>query len=291
MKYGFYGLKDLPEAFQRMMDTICCGIPGLEGYFDDLLIVSDSLEQHRLSINELFRRLRYDGLKMNPKKCEFLVEETVWLGYRLTREGFQMPKDRIEAIKGMASPRSAEEVRSVLGLFNFFQSFLPNDYATTVSILRGLTKAKTSFRWTSAEESAFRKAKEMVCNSGVLKFFDPTLRTILTCDASTKGTGAVLTQVQRDGSEAAIAFISHALPPGYDKYHINDLELFACVKACESLDLFLRGIKFTIRTDSTAILNMLNDNLPANRSKRVIRWGLALRQYDATLEHRRGKIT
>jgi hypothetical protein len=92
MKAGFYGLKDLPESFQRMMDVIFHGMEKVVFvYFDDILIVTDTLEEHESVLSEVFRRLEYHGLKLSGRKCEFLLHSTTWLGYELSHQGFCHP--------------------------------------------------------------------------------------------------------------------------------------------------------------------------------------------------------
>jgi hypothetical protein len=290
MKAGFYGLKDLPESFQRMMDVIFHGLEKFVFvYFDDILIVTETLTEHETVLSEVFRRLEHHGLKLSGKKCEFLLHLTTWLGYELSHKGFAISEDRISAVKDLRAPTSASELSSILSMLNYFRHFLPSDYSERTKSFRELLRNGVPWDWTASHNKVFCDLKEIIASAPVLHFYDPSLETILTCDASSSAVGAVLTQVQDSGREAPIAFLSHSLPERYTHYHINELELFACVKACESFDVFLRGRPFILRTDNTATLGVINSQADKNKSNRILRWRQRLLCYDFSLQYRPGK--
>lgn len=102
------------------------------------------------------------------------------------------------------------ELKSYLGLLSYYLKFLPN-LSTVVSPLYNILKSGVCWTWTSAQEAAFEKSKELLLSSQVLVHFDPSKEIRLACDASSYGIGAVLSHLLPDGSEKPIGFISRTL--------------------------------------------------------------------------------
>ena len=82
------GLKNSPATFQRLMDNVITGMHGTEAfiYLDDIILHSESLEDHDIKVRRLFSRLRWANLKLQPDKCDFLRTEVAYLGHIIGRE-------------------------------------------------------------------------------------------------------------------------------------------------------------------------------------------------------------
>ncbi|GFN83685.1 hypothetical protein PoB_001019100 [Plakobranchus ocellatus] len=116
-------------------------------YIDDILIFSDSLEQH-------FHHLQ-TGLKLKLKKCSFLQKETPFLGFHVSNKGVQAEESKIEAIHSLSPPASVHEVRSFIGMCSFYRRFIPN-FSGIAKPLINLTKKHARFRWDPLHEKAFQ---------------------------------------------------------------------------------------------------------------------------------------
>jgi hypothetical protein len=132
-----------------------------------------------------------------------------------------------------------------LGLANYFRKFL-KDYSTLAAPLTNLTRKSVAWDWSPACQTAFNNVKEALTNALVLAMPDYTSESLMevTCDASIKGIGAVLTQNDRP-----IAFESRRLTPTEEGWTTTDQELWAVVQALTVWRCHLEGVKFVVRTD------------------------------------------
>lgn len=99
--------------------------------------------------------------------------------------------------------------------------------------MRACLKNIGVFSWTEDAQKSFEKVKELIVNSPALAIFDPALHTLVTCDDSDYGIGAVLTQIHADDSERTVAFASRSLSAAERKYSIVEKKALACVWAVE----------------------------------------------------------
>ena len=102
------------------------------------------------------------------------------------------------AIHVWPTPTCVQDVRSFLGLCNFYQRFVP-EYATISAPLTDLEKKGLEWNWTDVEQQAFEKLKSKLLKSPVLIVPDPAKPYVLHTDASDVGIGAVLSQEDEDG--------------------------------------------------------------------------------------------
>ena len=108
---------------------------------------------------------------------------------------------------------------------------------------------------------------------------------ILQTDASDRGVGAVLSQLDSDGNDRPVAFFSKKLLPREEKYSTIEKECLAIKLGIENFKVYLIGKKFTIQTDHRSLiwLNKLKE-----KNSRLARWSLTLQQYDFDIAHRAG---
>jgi len=134
------------------------------------------------------------------------------MGYKLSADGISPTEEKAEAIKSAPTPENAPQVRAFLGLLNYHGKFIPN-LSIIVHPLNQLLQKDKEFQWTAACDQAFRLAKESLTSSKVLVHFNPDLSTVLECDASQYGIGAVISHRFPDGVERPIAYASRFLSP------------------------------------------------------------------------------
>lgn len=120
-----FGLQGAPAAFQRYINEtlgeyleIFC-----TAYLDDILIyTSESLDDHWEKVDAVFQRLNKAGLKLDPKKCDFAVKQTKYLGFIISLgDGIKVDPDKVEAIRSWEAPNTVKGVRSFLGFANFYR--------------------------------------------------------------------------------------------------------------------------------------------------------------------------
>ncbi len=282
-----FGLQGAPATFQRMMDTLLMGAQEYSAaYLDDLVIYSDTWEQHLVHIRGVLLRLRRAGLTAKPSKCKLATKECSYLGH-IVRNGEVRPElDKMQAVANFPRPKTRKDVRSFLGLSGYYRRFIP-DYATIALPLTDLTRRRSkSINWTTECEAAFQQLKAKLTSKPILKSPDFSKPFVLQTDASDRGVGAVLSQQDASGVEHPIAYFSRKLLPREERYATVEKECLAIKLGVHAFRVYLLGRPFVIETDHRSLEwlhRMKGDN------GRLTRWSLALQPYDFTVVYRSGK--
>ena len=176
------------------------------------MITTGKDDAERLAnLEEVLPRLQLHRLRANKAKCEFFKEKITYCGHDIDKDGLHKSAEKVEAVLNAPRPNDVVEVRSFLGLINYYHRFLPN-LSTVVHPLTQLLEKNHQWKWTEQCEIAFRKVKEIITSEQVLTHYDPSLPLRLASDASPVGIGAVLSHVMHDGTERPIAFASRTSP-------------------------------------------------------------------------------
>ena len=162
--------------------------------------------------------------------------------------------DKLRAVRELPVPRDKTQVRMFLGITGYYRKFLPN-YASVAIPLTDLTKKSAPNRvvWTEQCQQAWQKLKDLLCSAPVLKSPDFSQPFILQTDASEKGVGAVLSQVDNMGKDHPVAFYSKKLLPREVRYSTVEKECLAIRLATDFFRVYLLGQLFTIQTDHRAL--------------------------------------
>ncbi|CAG2216608.1 Retrovirus-related Pol polyprotein from transposon 297 [Mytilus edulis] len=165
------GLHTAPNSFQLLMDKILRGLTfkSCLCYLDDVLICSETFEQHMSDLQEVFDRFRNAGLKLNPQKCTFANSSAIFLGHHISKEGIRPPPDRVRALNEFPPPQNVKQLRRALGMFNWFRKFIPN-YSSAAEPLTRLLKKSAKFVWSQEQETSFTRIKHLLLTSAVLAF-------------------------------------------------------------------------------------------------------------------------
>ena len=126
------------------------------------------------------------------------------------RKGYILPKKRFKAIQEAPQPHNLAELRSFLGIINYYGKFLPN-LSTKLAPLYQLLKRGSRWQWGKAQADAFTVAKKALQDDTLLVHYDSKRQVVLACDASPYGLGAVLSHIMEDGQERPIAYASRTL--------------------------------------------------------------------------------
>lgn len=155
------GLKTSPNSFQLLMDKVLKGLTfkSVLCYLDDVLICSDTFENHIKDLSDVFTRLQEAGLKLGPSKCLFAKRSCVFLGHEISKDGIRPPKEKVTEIENYPAPTNIKQLRTMLGLFNWFRKFLPN-YSAIIQPLTRLTRKGVKFKWNSEHQFAFDELKK-----------------------------------------------------------------------------------------------------------------------------------
>ncbi|XP_031405676.1 uncharacterized protein LOC116214408, partial [Punica granatum] len=241
-KYGLYewlvmpfGLTNAPSTFMRLMNHVLRAFIGrfVVVYFDDILVYSKNLDDHKVHLKYVLDVLRKEKLFANMKKCTFCTDKLVFLGFVVSAQGIQVDEEKVRAIQEWPSPTS-------------------------------VSNKNVGFRWGEEQEKAFQLIKENLTNAPLLSLPNFSKTFEIECDASGVGIGAVLMQEGRP-----IAYFSEKLSGAALNYPTYDKELYALVRALETWQHYLWPKEFVIHTDHESLKHLKGQH---KLNKRHARW-------------------
>ncbi|KAG6937530.1 hypothetical protein G0U57_009114, partial [Chelydra serpentina] len=188
------------------------------------------------------------GLRVRKDKCEFFQPSVEYLGHIIDATGFHQAPAKVKAIVEAPPPRNVSQLRSFLGLLNYYGKFI-SQLATLLKPLHELLGQNKTWKWTEACNVPFNKAKDALLNSEVLTHFDPSLHLQLACDASPYGVEAVVSHIMPSGEERPIAFASRTLTKAETNYAQIERDALGIIFGIRKFHQYLFGQKFTLLTD------------------------------------------
>ena len=216
-----FGLANSGASFQRLKGHV---LRGLEYrfpliYIDDKIIYK-SVDEPLVHLEEVFRRLRDADVKLNPKKCSFFKQRVEYLGHVVTPEGISPNPDKVRVVQEYPTPTNLKELRSFLGLANYYRRFV-RGFSHIANPLNALTKKNVPFVWTVACAEVFDKLKRALVSAPILAY--PNFREpfLLFVDASSTGIGFTLAQIQ-NGHEVVIAYSGRGLNQAEQNYSTTE---------------------------------------------------------------------
>ncbi|XP_048580823.1 uncharacterized protein LOC116616199 isoform X2 [Nematostella vectensis] len=304
------GLSQAPAAFQRYMqdcledlrDTTC--IP----YLDDIIVFSQSFEEHVSDLRKVLQRLREHGIKLKPSKCKIFQREVTFLGHVVSEEGYRMDQESIKAVTDLKDtpPKTVGEVRRLMGLLSYFRRYVHN-FATLAAPIydlltepKGGTSTKSKSRsskslsrqpvsWSEEHQRILETLIDTITSPPVMAYPDYQQPFILHTDASERGLGAVLYQRQK-GTLRVIGYGSRSLTQAERNYHLHSgkLEFLALKWAITEKfrDYLYYAPKFTVYTDNNPLTYILTT---AKLNATGQRWVSELADYNFVIKYRPGK--
>ena len=290
------GLKTSSAVFCRYMDRMIGNLKWTEvlTYVDDILIFSKSFEEHLSSLNKVCQVMGKFNMTLAPHKCHLFQESVKYLGHLVNREGVKCDPDKVKAIREMSIPQTKDELYSTMCKFRYYRRFVM-DYAKIEEPLRTKTLGPTTWTYDSnakaeyseKELAAFNMLRGALCLDPILTHPDWNKEFILHTDACKTGLGAVLVQMDGD-AERVISYASRSLTKTEVNYNQWELECLAMLWAAKLFRMYLLGTRFKIVTDSNAAKHIMGLH-SENAGGRLLRWSLALQDFDFYIEHRKGK--
>ena len=282
-----FGVASAPAIFQRLMDTILQGIPGVICYIDDIMVTGATEEEHLKNLEQVLQRLQSYGFRLKLTKCRFMRDSVEYLGLVVDDQGLHASTEKIEAVLRAPQPRNVKELRSFLGMMNYSRKFIPN-LATILKPLTLLLQKHCRWVWRAEQARAFKEAKQLLTVSPVLVHYDTTLPLRLATDASAYGVGAVISHIGADGEERPIAFASRTLSSSECNYAQIEKEALGIVFGVRKFHQYLYGRKFTLLSDHKPLTTIFGSKcgVPALAAARLQRWAVQLAAYEYDIEFR-----
>ncbi|GJT07903.1 RNA-directed DNA polymerase [Tanacetum coccineum] len=272
-----FGLSNAPSTFMRLMTQVLRPFMGkfVVVYFDDILIYSQTKEEHLGHLQKVMKALADNDLFVNLKKCTFLTNKLLFLGYIVSSDGIHVDETKVQAVRDWPSPKTLSEVRSFHGLATFYRRFVRN-FSSIVAPITSCLK-KGPFQWTKEADESFKIIKEKLSTAPVLSLpnFDKVFE--LEYDACGTGIGAILPQ------EGPIAFHSEKLNEARQKWSTYKQEFYAVVQAMKKWEHYLIQREFVVYSDHQSLKYFQTQR---HLNKIHARWESFLEKFNYVIKHK-----
>eukprot|EP00731_Ephydatia_muelleri_P030587 Em0022g101a len=192
------------------------GLDGVLCQMDDVLLFGKNKEEHDVRLRAALEKLEAAGVTLNEEKCEFEKSRLLFLGHIIDEQGIHADPNKTASIKNMKPPQNVSELRQFLGMANQLGKFSCG-LSELTKPLRELLGKNTAWQWEKAQLEAFEETKKELCKPTVLAFYDPTLPTKVSADASSFGLGAVLLQ-EKDSVWKPVSYASRSMSETERRY-------------------------------------------------------------------------
>lgn len=279
------GIKNSPDIFQQKISDRMEGLEDfIRAYLDNILIITKgSYADHLEKVAEVLDRLNRAGLQVNLPKSKIAVQELEYLGYWLTPKGIRPMVKKVEAIKNLKQPTKVKQVRSFLGMVNYYKDMWRHR-SHLLAPLTDLTankngkkgKRRGPIEWKPHHAEAFEQIKQALMNEVMLSFPDFNIPFEIHMDASDYQLGSVIMQKGKP-----IAFYSRKLNAAQRNYTTGERKMLSIVETLKSYRNILLRHEVVIFTDHKNLVN------PTTRSDsaRIPRWIWLLEEFDPKFKY------
>ncbi|KAF8768286.1 Transposon Tf2-11 polyprotein like [Argiope bruennichi] len=285
-----YGIALAPAVWQRAIEQVLSGIAGVHVFLDDITVTGRNDQEHFERLELVLQRLEEYGLRVNKRKSEFFKKSVNYCGHTIDKFGLHKTQEKIDAITKVPVPKTVSDLKSFLGLVNYYGKFIPN-LSTRVAPFNNLLQKGTKFLWTAECGKAFKALKQEIASDRILCHYDPKLPLVLQTDASPVGIGAVLSHIMPDGSEKPAMFASRSLTKTERNYSQIDKEALSIVWGVKRFYQYLFGRHFDLVTDHKPLVSIFapNRSLPCLSATRMVHYALFLQAFSYTIKYRNTK--
>ncbi|QRV77164.1 Pol polyprotein/retrotransposon [Ceratobasidium sp. AG-Ba] len=275
-------------TYQSLMNHIFAEFIGkfMYVYLDDIIVFSDTAEEHERHIKMIFDVLRKEKLYLSPKKMQLFAERLEILGHVITSEGIQMDPHKVDAVEKWKVPTSKEQLMSFIGAVGYLA---PNcaDIRIPMAVLSKRAAATQPWRWEATEHRAFAEVKNIVAkhrdSKRVALDYSPGAPPInLTTDACCTGASGVVSQGEDLKTAKVAAFWSGKFTATQQNYPVHEQELLAIKESLERFKHLLQGVKVRVFTDHKALEFFATQK---NLSARQTRWMEKISEFDIDVKY------
>ena len=280
-----FGLSQAPAYFQLLINKVLMGCGAFAmGYLDDIIIFSESEEDHLRHVEEIFKRLEHFDLKMKREKCSFFKKHIQYLGHVISKEGIEPLPEKLESIRKMPHPKNPKEAKQFLGLIGYYRKFVPR-FADIARPLTQLTRHDIKYEWTDRCQKSFDHLRELLMKHPILRYPDPQKAYTLFTDASGIGWSGVLTQEHADDTGKSklhpVCYVSGQFKGSQLNWAALTKEAYAIYMTVRRLTFYLTDADVTIKSDHLPLRKFLTKE---TLNAKVNNWAVELEQFKLKLE-------
>lgn len=272
-----------PATYQGLMNYLFSACIGrfMDVYLDDIVVYSNTLEDHVTHIKIIVDILKRERLYLSESKLHFLCKEMKVLGRIVDDDGIRMDPDKVDAVVNWKTPVNRDLLRGFLGSVGY----LADDLASVripMGVLHGLTGDTVPFRWEFTHERAFLDIKR-IAEEGREQHRTPIVYGIgqpdvfMVTDGCGTGVAGVVSQGNSWKTAKVAAFYSAKLNPAQQNYPVHEIEMLAGVETMLRHRDILQGVHFKWITDHKGLIHLLEQK---NLSGRQARWMEKIGEFD-----------
>ena len=239
------------------MNKVLNGLNFPFAYLDDIIIFSNTAEEHLKHIQIFINRLRTTQFKLKKSKCSFFKKELYYLGHLLITEGIKPLIEKVKAIHEMKPPMTQKGVREFLGRVGYYRKFI-NSFADAARTLTKLTRKYCKFNWAEECQIGFEYLRTCLTQSPILKYPDPNKPYVVFTDASDQAAAAVLPQEYLDDNgqmkEMPTAYLSAKFSNTQFKWSTVVKECFAIYMAIKKCRHYLEDAEILLKNDANVTI-------------------------------------
>ena len=154
-----FGLRNAPATFQRLVQKVLLGLDEFTAaYLDDIIIFSNSWQEHIAHIREVLKRISQAGLTIKASKCEFATAEVEYLGHTIGLGKVAPRNAKIHDLQTFPRPTNKKQLQSFLGLAGYYRKFIP-PFAYITACFTDMLNKGIKFVWSEEAEAAFLDIK------------------------------------------------------------------------------------------------------------------------------------
>ncbi|GJR58551.1 reverse transcriptase domain-containing protein [Tanacetum coccineum] len=272
-----FGLCNAPGTFQRCMLAIFHDMveKTMEVFMDDFSVFGNSFENCLSRLEKMLQRCEDTNLCLNWEKSHFMVKEGIVLGHKISKNGIEVDKAKIDVIAKLPHPTTVKGVRSFLGHAGFYRRFI-KDFSKISRPMTHLLEKNTPFIFSNECIKAFQTLKNKLTEAPILIAPNWDLPFELMCDASDYAIGAVLGQ-RHEKHFLPIHYASKTMTEAESNYTTTEKEMLAVVYAFEKFRSYLIMNKSIVHTDHSALKYLFAKK---DAKARLLRWVLLLQEFD-----------
>ena len=276
-----FGVSLAGDDYGRRLAEIFDGFPNYRRVVEDILVFSETWEEHVDLVRRLFHLAAEHNIAINVGKIVFGQPSVLFGGYVVSENGFRPSPDLLKAIQEFPTPTCVSEMRAFQGLCQQVGNF-SDGLAALLRPLAPLLRKDFLWEWTEQHDVHFKTARASLSSTATLSFYDPDRPTALHVDASRlRGLGFILRQQNKDGSWNVVQAGSRFLSDAETRYAMIELECLAAAWAMRKCRQFLEGLpSFQLLTDHRPLIPILNDyHLDKLDNPRILRLRLSMQRY------------
>ncbi|GJU34902.1 reverse transcriptase domain-containing protein [Tanacetum coccineum] len=280
-----FGLCNAPGTFQRCMLAIFHDMveKTMEVFMDDFSVFGNSFKNCLSRLDKMLQRCEDTNLCLNWEKSHFMVKEGIVLGHKISKNGIEVDKAKVDVIAKLPHPTTVKGVRSFLGHAGFYRRFI-QDFSKIARPMTHLLEKETPFFFSKECIESFNTLKRKLTEAPILIAPDWDLPFELMCDASDFAIGAVLGQ-RKNKHFQPIHYASKTMTEAQAHYTTTGKELLAVVYAFEKFRSYLVLSKSIVYTDHSAIKYLFTKK---DAKPRLMRWILLLQEFDVIIRDKKG---